>query len=91
MRGLGGATRPREPHGGLGLARRTMEAANRAAAVSSPARLGPSGDGAPGVARRREQAGYARLVLVELRALSSSPGGAWLRRIDGVNAGGGGA
>jgi hypothetical protein len=49
MRGLGGATHPREPHGGLGLARWTMEAANRAVTASSPARLGPSGDGAPGV------------------------------------------
>jgi hypothetical protein len=50
--------RPHEPHGGLGLARRTMEAANRAAAASSPARLGPSGDGAPG--QGAAAAGFAR-------------------------------
>jgi hypothetical protein len=44
---------------------------------------GQHGGGVPEVARRREQAGYARLVLAELRALSSSPGGAPLWRIDG--------
>jgi hypothetical protein len=49
------------------------------------------GGGVPEITRRREQAGYARLVLVELRALSSSPGDASLRRIDGVNTDGGGA
>jgi hypothetical protein len=44
---------------------------------------GKHGSGAPEVARRREQAGHVRLDLAELRALSSSPGGAPLRQIDG--------
>jgi hypothetical protein len=75
----------------VGKRRRPPDFAEGRPAMEEKAGSGQHGDGVPEVARRREQSGYGRLVLVELRALSSSHGGASLRRIDGVNAGSGGA